>query len=419
MSKLYRIALYEYQRNVFKRSFLLALLSVPLMIGLMVGVGFVMESLNNDNSPVGYVDHAGLFADPVPVPVTGSKRPVDFVAFQAEEDARAALEAGDIQAFYVVDADYHMTRDVGLFYLKEPGRNATRQFYDFIQINLLDDQPPDIARRAALLGESVTVRSLDGRRQVTGGGPTFGIIMPLLVGFAFLFLLLMSSGYLGQAVAEEKENRIMEILTTSVSPMQLIGGKVLGIVAISFTQLLAWILVSVLAIVIARQAGIEWFRNPSMDWGTTLATVTLAIPSYILASALMTTIGATMSSAHESQSTGVLVFVLFASPLWFGWAMVDTPDAALPLTLSFLPFTSFMTITVRNIFGVVPSWQVAASVAIQTVSAVGALWLASRAFRLGMLRYGQRLNLREILGRGDKTPAQGLSLRQHGSQGEI
>jgi ABC-2 type transport system permease protein len=402
-SKLYRIALYEYQRNVFKRSFLLALLSIPLMIGLTVGLGLVMESLNNDNTPVGYVDHAGLFASAASVPVSGSKKPVDFIAFQTEREARSALEAGDIQAFYVIAADYFETRNVRLVYLQEPGRNATSQFYDFLQINLLDGYPPAIARRAALLGESVTVRSLDGRRQVTGEGPTFGIIMPLLIGMAFLFLLLMSSGYLGQAVAEEKENHTMEVLATSVSPLELIGGKVLGIVAVSFTQLLAWALISVLGIAIARQAGIEWFQDLRLDWGTILATVTLAIPSYVVASALMTAIGATMSSTHESQSTGALVFVLYVSPLWFAWAMVDAPDAALPLTLSFLPFTALMTITVRNIFGVVPSWQVAASVAIQTVCAVGALWLSSRAFRLGMLRYGQRLNLREILGRGDRA----------------
>jgi ABC-2 type transport system permease protein len=403
MAKLCRIALYEYQRNVFKRSFLLALLSVPLMIGLIVGVGFVMESLNNDNTPVGYVDNAGVFTAAIPAPVSGSRKPLDFVPFQTKEDARTALEAGDIQAFYVVAADYHTTRHVGLFYLKEPGRNATRQFYDFLQINLLADQPADIARRGALIGDSVTVRSLDGRRQVPGEGRTFGIIMPLVISFAFVFLLLMSSGYLGQAVVDEKENRTMEVLATSVSPMQFIGGKVLGIVAISLTQLLAWTLASVLGIVIAGRAGIEWFQNASVDWGTILATVGVAIPSYILACALMTATGSTVTSAQESQSAGALFAVLYLSPLWLGWAMVDTPDAALPLTLSFLPFTALTTITVRNIFGVVPSWQVAVSVAIQTVSAVGALWLASRAFRLGMLRYGQRLNLREVLGRGSRA----------------
>jgi ABC-2 type transport system permease protein len=74
-----------------------------------------------------------------------------------------------------------------------------------------------------------------------------------------------------------------------------------------------------------------------------------------------------------------------------------TPNALLPTILSFLPFTALLTVTLRNIFTAVPFWQVAASIAVQTACAVGAIWLAGRAFRLGMLRYGRRLRLRELL----------------------
>jgi ABC-2 type transport system permease protein len=315
MTKLYRVAVYEYRRTVFKRSFILALLSVPLMVCLNVGVGFFMESREVNNAPVGYVDHAGLFADPIPVPVSGSREPVAFLPFQTDADARAALEAGEIQAYFAVAADYLQTRDAGLFFLKEPGTNATRQFYDFLQINLLADQPADIARRAALLGEGVTVRSLDGLREVPSGGPTFGLIMPLLIGFAFVFLLLMSAGYLMQAIVDEKENRTMEVLATSVSPMQFISGKVLGIVAVSFTQLAVWTLVTVLAIVVAGMAGIAWLQDPSLDLGIVLGTVALAVPSYVLAAAMMAAVGATVTSSKESQSTGSLFFILHLIPL--------------------------------------------------------------------------------------------------------
>lgn len=403
MLKLWRVANYEYRRNVFKRSFILTLLSVPLMIALNVGIGLFIESTENDSSPVGYVDQAGLLADPIAAPVTGSREPITFIPFQTQNDARSALESGDIQAYYILATDYFQTRDVGLFYLEEPGGNATRQFYDFIQINLLADQPAGIARRATLIGESVTVRSLDGSRKVPGGGPAFGIIMPILTGFAFLFLLLMSSGYLMQAIVDEKENRTMEMLATSVSPTQLVGGKVLGIVGVSFTQLIVWTLIAILGILIASSAGIDWFQDLDLDWGTILATVALAIPTYILASALMTAIGATVTSAQESQSTGAVFFILHLAPLYLSWAIVRTPNGVLPTALTFLPFTALLTVTLRNIFAAVPTWQIALSVAIQTLCAIGALWLAGRALRLGMLRYGKRLNLREILSWGGSS----------------
>ena len=397
MSKLWLVALYEYRRTVFKKSFILALLSVPLMISLNIGVGLLMESLENDHAPVGYIDHAGPLADPIPAPVTGSRKPVEFTPFQTEDGARAALEAKDIQAYYIVAADYAETSQIDLVYLKKPGRNATRQFYDFIQINLLSDQPPDIARRVALISDNVIVRSLDGSRQLPGGGPTFGIIMPLLISIAFLVLLVMSSSYLMQAVADEKENRTMEVLMTSISPTQFIGGKVLGIVAINFTQLVAWAAVTILGIVVARNAGIAWFQNLNLDWSIIWATLAVAIPSFVLASALMTAIGVAVTSSQEGQSIGALFFILHMIPCYLAWALIKTPNALLPTVLSLLPFTALLTISLRNIFAAVPTWQVAASVAVQTLCAASALWLAGRAFRLGMLRYGQRLRWRELL----------------------
>ena len=397
MNKRWLVAVHEYQRNVFKKSFIMALLSVPLMIAVNVGVGLLLESLENDNAPVGYVDHAGLFADPIPVPVSGSKEPVAFIPFQTDAEARRALEAGEIQAFYIVAADYATSSRIDMVHVEEPGPNVFRQFYDFVQINLLADHPPDIARRAALLGDQVTVRSLDGSRELPGGGPAFGLIMPLLISVAFLFLMMMSSGYLMEAVAEEKENRTMEVLMTTISPSQFISGKVLGIVAVSFTQLVVWVTVAVLGIVGARYAGIEWFQNPDLDWGIILATLAVAVPAFVLASALMTAIGAMVTSSHEGQSIGVIFFLLhFLLPSFAMVAIINSPKALLPTILSILPFTGLMTISLRNLFSVVPAWQVAASAGVQVVCALGALWLAGRAFRLGMLRYGQRLRWGEL-----------------------
>jgi len=400
MSKLWRIACHEYRRNVFKRSFIIALLSVPLMIALNVGVGSIMASREVNNAPVGYVDHSSLLAEPVPAPVTASSKPMALIPFETEAAARTALEAGKIQAYYVVAAHYFSTRDVDLFYIEPPGTNATRQFYDFVQINLLAGRPSigaDVAHRAALLGDKVTVRSVDGSRHVPSGGPTFGTIMPLLISFAFLFLLLINSGYMMQAVVDEKENRTMEVVLTSASSTQFIGGRVLGIVAISFTQLAVWVLTSILAIAVAHRLGIDWFQDLSLDWGTVLATAALAIPTYVTACALMAAAGATVTSAQESQAAGTPFAVLHLAPLYLAWAIVMTPNALLPTILSFLPFTALSTVSLRNIFAAVPYWQVAASIAIQMLCAVGAIWLASRAFRLGMLRYGQRLRLRDLL----------------------
>ena len=408
MSKLWHVAWHEYRRNVFKKSFILALVSVPLLIGGNIGLIAFMVSRENNNAPVGYVDHAGLLAEPIPAPIGPSEGAIEFVPFQEEAEARDALEAGDIQAYYVLAADYLETNQIELFYLKEPGENATQQFYDFIRANLLADQPPEVARRAAG-GSNITVRTPDGSREFAGG-PTLGAVLPVLLSIAFIFLVLMSSGYLMGAVVDEKENRTMEVLITSLSPSKLIGGKVLGIVAIGLTQLTAWLLVGVLAVFVGGQVlGIEWFRNPGLDWASILMVVAVAIPSYVLASALMTAIGSTVAQAQEGQQIGMVFFMLFMIPLYAIMLIGESPNAAPSVILTLLPFTSLMTVGFRSLFSVVPLWQIAASVAIQTACALGALWLAGRAFRLGMLRYGQRLSFREILGRERATTGGSLS----------
>jgi ABC-2 type transport system permease protein len=402
MSKLWYVARHEYARNVFKKSFILALLSVPLLIAVNIGLIAFMVSLDNNSAPVGYVDRAGLLSDPIPAPVGPSEGAIEFIPFQTEDEARDALEAKSIQAYYVVSPDYFETSRIDLLYLKEPGENATRQFYDFIQSNVLADQPLEIALRA-VEGSNVTVRTPDGSREFSGA-PTLGAVLPVLVSVAFMFLLLMSSGYLMQAVVDEKENRTMEVLITSLSASRLISGKVLGIVAIGLTQLVAWILVGILAVFIGGEVfGIEWFQNPGLDWGPILTVVAIAIPSYVLACALMVAVGSTVGQAQEGQQIGVLFFMLFMIPLYAIMVIGETPNATPSVVLTLLPFTSLMTVGFRSLFSVVPLWQVVASVAIQTVCAAGALWLAGRAFRLGMLRYGQRLRFSEIFARAKAT----------------
>jgi ABC-2 type transport system permease protein len=399
MRKVCYVAWHEYSRNVFKKSFILVLLSVPLLIGGNIGLIAFMVSREDNYAPVGYVDHAGLLADPVPAPLGSSEQEIAFVPFQTEQEARRALESQTIQAYFVVASDYYETSGVELVYIKEPGENATGHFYELVQINLLADEAPEIAHRAAV-GSDLTVRTPDGRREFHGG-PTLGAVAPVMLSIAFIILILMSSGYLMQAVVEERENRTMEVLATSLSIGKLMGGKVLGIVTVGLSQLAAWVLVAILAVFVGgKYLGVEWLENPSLEWGPIFSVVAIAVPSYVLASALMVTVGSTVAQSQEGQQIGMLFFMLFIIPLYAIMLIGESPNATPSVVLSILPFTSLLTVGFRSLFSVAPAWQVAASAFTQTICALGAVWLAGRAARLGMLRYGQRLRLGEILGKG-------------------
>ncbi len=116
MSKILLVALHEYKRHVFNKRFLMGLLSVPLVVVAMFGLIFLVLSMENNTTPIGYVDHSGLLADPLPAPEPEKPmKPVPMLPFATEADARSALEAGQIQAYYVIPEDYLSSGKLALF----------------------------------------------------------------------------------------------------------------------------------------------------------------------------------------------------------------------------------------------------------------------------------------------------------------
>jgi ABC-2 type transport system permease protein len=404
---IWQVAWFEYSRSVFKRSFFFVLMGLPALIALSIAFGLLMESLRTNPLPVGVVDRAGV--------ITAANLPAELAAawtashedaleirtYPGEDQARLDLENGEIQAYYLLPPTYAISRQIEEVSIKQPGENARQQFFDYLQLYLLASQPVQVAYRLAA-GAQVTVRSLDGGRETSLSGPTFGLLMPLFISMAFLFMLLVSSGYMTGAYSDENENRTLEVLLTSLLSRQLITGKVFGVVAISLTLLLAWAAVSALGISIAHMAGIAWFQDLRLDWRPVLAALAIALPAYVLVAALGTSIGALAGSTQEGQSISVILFILHMLPIYLSMAYIQTPHSPLAVILSLLPFSALITIGMRNLFTIVPGWQVAASLAVQVACACGALWLAGRLLRSGMLNDRRRLNWRIL-----RTPRPG------------
>jgi ABC-2 type transport system permease protein len=208
-----------------------------------------------------------------------------------------------------------------------------------------------------------------------------------------------SSGYLMQAVVEEKENRTMEIIITSVSPVQLMAGKIIGDIAIGLTQLGVWLVFIVLGISIGGRY-VSWLQQISLPVEVlALAAVVLA-PAFVMFCALTAALGATVTEGREAQQVTGLFSLVIWLPYFFIALLIEHPNSPLALGLSFFPLTAPLTVLLRAGFTEIPGWQLATSSIILVLSAVGSLWLAGRAFRLGMLRYGQRLRLAELFRRG-------------------
>ena len=397
MLKIWRVLAYEYTRQIRRKGFWFGLLSVPLLILFMAGLIFILINMEIDTTPIGYVDKSGFLANPVPAPAPQPPdRPVPMIAFPDEAAARKALDEGKIQAYYVLSPTYLQDAKAQLVYQKEPKQMARTQFVDFLVANLLAQQNPEYADRI-VEGAHITSRSLDGSREV-GPNDMLAIFIPIIGAVVFFITVFSSAGYIMQAVVEEKENRTMEIMVTSVSPSQLMAGKIIGVICVGLTQLLSWILFVLVGMTVAS----AWYpalQSVRFSPATALTMAAVLVPCYVMLAGLMAAVGATVTEAREGQQ----IVGLFTMPIWIPYILINTmiqnSNSPLAVGLSLFPLTSPMAILLRMGFTVIPTWQIVVAVLLLSLSALGSLWLAGRTFRLGMLMYGKKLSWRQVFAR--------------------
>lgn len=399
MKKIWFAVRYEYSKTIRQKGFLLALFSLPLFIGLTVGLGMFMNSQENNSAAVGYVDNSGVLNDPMPISNISERDRVEFVQFSIESEAEEALESNKIQAYFVLPKDYPKNKDIGLFFYEQPGENSIRDFYDYLQLNLVSGSQTEIRNRLAL-GSDITLRTPDGLREFPDNNPSVNMFLPLIFSFGFILLLLISSGYLMSGFLEEKSNRTIELLITSLSPSQLVGSKLLTMLAIGMTLMATWILVGVVAAFVGgNYLDIAWLQDLHLNWRDILPVVAAGLPSYTFAAALMLSIGLIIGDNQEAESIGPLFFIVAFIPLWLILPIAKDINGYLAIALSSIPIASLITIGFRSMFIQIPLWQVLVSLTIQIIFVAGALWLAIRTFRIGMLRSGKRIRWNEIAAR--------------------
>lgn len=392
------IAKHEYLKIVRQKSFLVGTLWVPAMIIIVMGVSVLASLGQRGKLPLGYVDYTGLLSEAVTLPVgADGKAPLRSLAFPDEAAARAALETGEIQAYYVVPTDYVQSGRAQLFYLNQrPGQVAQQDFVSFLRANLLADYPAEVRQRI-VEGSAVTYRSIDGSRELESRN-VLSFIVPFAAAFFFVFAVTNSGSYMLQAITDEKENRTIEVLATSVRPEELIGGKALGLMSVGLTQLGIWLLTGVLALLVASffMPEVQAVRIP---W-TLLGVVALFfVPAYALTAGMMTAVGGMVSDLRQGQQITGILNLFFMLPFFLLTLIMAKPNSPLIVALTLFPTTAFVTITMRWAMTTVPLWQLAASWVLLVASAGASVWLAARIFRIGMLHYGQTLRVKTILAR--------------------
>lgn len=395
MNKFWEIVRYEYTRHVFRKRFIFALLSLPLIILAIVLVIFFMSYFTSDRTPIGYVDHSGVLANPIQLPEsTNIFDPLlQMIPFKSEEIAEKALQTDEIQTYFILPEDFEVNYSVPLIYYEQPGEKVHNQISQFVHQNLFAGEQIEFESRITE-GTNFTLQSPSGEQEFQEE-EWYNILVPFIIGGIFIIVVMTSGGYLLQAVVEEKENRTMEIVITSVSPMQLMAGKIIGNISVGLTQLIIWVAFGWLAFALGGQY-IPFIANLHISTQYIVRCLLLMLPAFVTVAALMAAIGATMTESREAQQISGLFTIPVMMPYWFAIPLMVNPDGSVAIFLSYFPLSAPVALSLRMAFTPIPLWEYALNLTFLVAFAIFTIWLAGRAFRIGLLQYGKRISLSQL-----------------------
>lgn len=398
MKKMLKVFANEYGKHVLKKRFIFMILSVPLIILFIAGFAFLMVFLRVNHTPIGYVDQAGIIQDAAYGRTeTGFFRSVEMREYTDIDQLRADVTTEVLQGGYVIAKDYLQTGDVTLIEKGTIGTNASEDFESMLRHNVFAGLPAETANRL-IEGNSIEVTSLDGARQASAAN-VLNMILPIAIGIVMVIIVNVAGGYFLQALVDEKENRTMEIMITSVSPQQLMMGKILADICVGLTQMAVWGAFIGIGLVASLFIS-PWVAGQTIDFGNLYLSLAILPAAFLLVGGLMATIGVMMTDNKEAgQATGIFSMALFIPTMLLS-PLMSSPNSLLAVALSLFPLTSPITLLIRAAFTTIPTWQLVASLGILYLSAFGMIWLAGKALKVGMLQYGKKLTLRQVFQRG-------------------
>lgn len=391
MSKIWLIIKHEYLTNIKRRSFLFGAFVAPLVsLGMIVLVFGLI--INNDSDverlgTIGYVDQSGVLE-------AGIDRPEQFQPYETEDAARADLESGAIGAYFVLPPDYMQTGTVRAYSNTSIPDALEDQINDYLRANLGASLPPEISERIRAPLE-VTVRTLDTGRTLREDSITGLVLLPIIFALIFLFASQTTSGYLMGSVVEEKTTRIVEILVTSVTPFQLLAGKIIGLGLLGLTQLGIWFVFGYIGLNVGQT--ISFLEGIIVPPDMLAVAVIYFLLGYFLLASVMACIGVIAGSEQESRQYAGIFSLIMVIPIFFIVSFISEPDSTIVTVLTLFPLTSPIAVLLRMGFGAVPLEQLILSIALLALTTLLAVWASARIFRWGPLLYGKRPSPRELL----------------------
>lgn len=439
MNKLFLIIQREYFSRVKKKSFIVMTILGPLLMAGVMIVPVWLAMRDKTDHHILVLDHSGLFVDKIP----DTKQLKFTYGMESIQNAKAKLKDGPFDLIMEIKGDAlndNKTTPV-LYYKKQPGI-GTEQYITNTMENILFDY--------RLQGDSIDVAKIDKARRpveiltikVTeeGKDEKTNTDTNMMVGFVgaiiIYFMIFLYGSQVMRGVIEEKTNRIVEVIVSSVKPFQLMLGKIIGVALVGLTQFVLWI---VLTFAISSTVNAALFKDQIMDTQLRNAQMEKVMKNditahvdkmekvkspnevielfndlqninmsklllcfafyflfgYLLYAALFAAVGSAVDSEADTQQFILPVTIPLILSFIIAQSIVTDPDSSMAQFFSIFPLTSPIVMMVRLPFDV-PVWELALSMLMLVIGFLFFTWLAGKIYRTGILMYGKKTTWKEL-----------------------
>jgi len=434
MSKISLIIKREYTTRVMKKSFILLTFLTPVLFAGMIALIVWLGGIKDDKiKSIAVLDRTHLYTN-----VLKSNDAYSFVFVDAplEKLKKENAESNQFAGLLFIDADLKDNPRAVTFYSEKQVNMELKTYITGLLNKYVEEQKlaayniPHLKEMVEKSHTDIDLKTIkwgeDGKEKV--GSAEVALIIGMITAFIIYMFIVIYGAQVMAGVVQEKTNRIVEVMISSVKPFELMMGKIIGIAMVGLTQFLMWV---ILTGVIAAAVG-SIFGSGSLDVnslqqmqqvGVHPAVANAAMPSqmqtllvalnglnyveiiglfivyflggYLLYASLFAAVGSAVDNETDTQQFSLPIMLPIIFAIYAGIFAAQNPDGPLAFWCSMIPFTSPIVMMVRLPFDV-PIWQIILSLTILILSFIGTTWMAGKIYRTGILMYGKKITWTEM-----------------------
>lgn len=404
----------EYFERVKRKSFIITTIIVPIvMIAIMAAPTLFLVLGKSEQKTVVVVDNTGLLASRL----QGNDE-IKFVPSTAPVDSLRANE--DNEAILIIGSGAIENPSKGISLLSRSSVSImtdsyiTGQLESAIRDVRLDNYNiPDIKNILNSVEAKVTMSTIRiDKEEDTETSSEMSYVLSMILDMLLYMFILIYGQMVMTSIIEEKNNRVLEIMVSSVRPFQLMFGKIAGVGLVAITQILIWALLIAVGISIAMpfispeslgpdapaelNAAISQFTDGGFLLSILISTVLFFIGGFLFYSSIYAAIGSAVSNVQDASQLSSIATLPVIIGIVGSMAIMQDPNSTFAFWISIFPFTSPMAMMSRMAYGV-PFWELALSLVVLYLSFIFMIWVCGKIYRVGIFMYGKKPTLGEIV----------------------